>query len=458
MNFLSITSRSLLFVFVALFLYSCNEKEVIQPGGSFSPDTETVNEVRKVFAQTLARALEDAKLRLHIHERMRRAYETNYEMVYLAEKNQIVHSQKTLADILTSYADQEILDKYGDRFFYELTNLTPLISIAMPDGLPDANILAWNVDLIPQVAAVYDKSDVSFDIFREGTQVLSVLTTKENKDDDVNTPTLSVWDAESHYLVRADGTTYGGTHIDDHMPVIPSEAKYDNLLQAALNELQLYFVTFDQFYLVSHDALLAMYIDCLNGLGGGTNPPGGCTEPIERDCNTSDEVLFRFQINNQGVFDNIKNQTFENHFVFHADIARARRNNLDLPEAITLKYVSPVLRKHDILENCNFFGRNCSPKWVNANFRIGPDWDISSFSDAFGVDWAEVDNGQTTRSFSLRLGVKFKILGQEINLGDLTIGFTRVGSQIVSLGRQMVYYEDPVSLTNDTGSISFELE
>lgn len=72
------------------------------------------------------------------------------------------------------------------------------------------------------------------------------------------------------------------------------------------------------------------------------------------------------------------------------------------------------------------------------------------------VDWAEVDPGQTTVSFSIPLSVKFKVSGVEISTG-LTFGISRVGAAIVQLGNNITFYCDPIAMAHNTGSKEYRL-
>ncbi|MBX2928929.1 MAG: hypothetical protein KF852_13925 [Saprospiraceae bacterium] len=83
-------------------------------------DPRSVDEVRTIFAQTLSKALNNEPLRRYVHTRMQESHSTNYEFVYIAEKNKVVFDGKTFAEILTSYADESVLERYGDDFFQPL--------------------------------------------------------------------------------------------------------------------------------------------------------------------------------------------------------------------------------------------------------------------------------------------------------------------------------------------------
>ena len=80
---------------------------------TYSP--EKINEVRLAFAKTLSSAIREEALRKYIHTLMQKRFiNHDYEMVYITEKNKIVYDGKTFAQILTSFADSETLNKFGN--------------------------------------------------------------------------------------------------------------------------------------------------------------------------------------------------------------------------------------------------------------------------------------------------------------------------------------------------------
>ncbi len=407
---------------------------------------EEINDVRNAFAKTLSRAIYDAKLRKYVHERMRERLQTDYEMVYIAEKNKVIYDGKTLAQILTSYAEKEVLAKYGNDFFDKVTDMSPLLSITMPE-LEKWDAMKWDVNYVPKVAAVLENTannSKSFTIYGGSNSTTPTL----RNEDELQDPTLGVWDAESTYLVDEDGYTTEGIEINDFMPVVEGR-DCESIFQRAQDALNLYTVNGIPFYLTRHNVLIAQYEICLGGgnTGGGGNP---CTLPCERDCETLDETLVSFKINGWSVFTNIRNQLFETRYVFHGDIMNATRNTFGIVSPFTAKFVSPSLKKGDLL-NCSGV---CDGRWQNANFRIFRDWNLKEFGEPYKVDWAEVDNGTTTASLSFPMSVKFKVDAVEVNAG-ITPSISRVGSAIVSLGNSLVFYCDPTMMENNTGSVSF---
>lgn len=407
---------------------------------------EEINEVRIVFAKTLSRAIDDSKLRKYVHERMRERFQTDYEMVYIAEKNKVIYDGKTLAQILTSYAEKEVLTKYGNDFFDKVTDISPLLSITMPE-LEKWDAMKWDVSYVPKVAAVLEttaSNSKSFTVYGGSSNSTPTL----RNEDELEDPTLGVWDAESTYLIDVDGYTTTGVEIDDLMPMVEGR-DCEAIFQSAQNALNLYSVNGIPFYLTRHNTLIQQYEICL-GLGGGGGG-GTCTLPCERDCETLDETLTSFKINGWGVFTNIRNQSFETKYVFHGDIVNATRNTFGAISAYTGKYVSLSLKKGDLLD-CNGV---CEGKWQTPNYRIFRDWDLKEFGEPYRIDWAEVDNGVTTTSLSFPMSVKFKVPG----IGEVSTGITptisRTGAAIVPLGNAPVFYCDPINMVNNTGSVSF---
>ena len=116
-----------------LGLAACQkDKEFLQANLKIN-DPRSVDEVRTVFAQTLSKALTDEQLRRYIHARMQESYDTDYELVYIAEKSKVIYNDKTFADLLKSHADASVLERYGEDFFMTLTDVSPLLSIKMSE-------------------------------------------------------------------------------------------------------------------------------------------------------------------------------------------------------------------------------------------------------------------------------------------------------------------------------------
>lgn len=451
--------------FILLGVTACKKENIVEettiPFELKPRDSKSINEVRILFAQTLSKAMQDENLRRFIHEKMQQVYHSDYEMIYLAEKNTIVYDDKKFSEILKSYADPEILKNHGEDFFNTLTDISPLLAINMPD-LDAFNATTWNVNYVPDVAAVMEGTPSSFRLFSSrGDSGVNF----RNEGAELENPTLSVWDAETYYLLSADGMTYDGPHIGNYMPRIvgapegpggpgdPNGGECDYLLEQALNAMTAYEVTGQYFYLVEHNTLLEMYIDCLGLGGGGGGDPDPCTEPCERDCETLDETLVEFKINGWQVFTNIRNQLFENKYVFHGDVLAATRNSFGAVVPHAGKYVSPTLKKGDLLD-CS--PSPCQGKWKTANYRIWTDWKQDEFGSPYFVDWAEVDNGSTTFNLSFPFTAKFKLSDTvEISAG-VTVGFSRTGDKIVALGNAPVFYCDPILMANNTGSVTFK--
>lgn len=155
-----------IFALALLGLAGCQKDKIVVEEKQWKMnDPQSVNEVRVIFAQTLAKAMSNEPLRRYVHEKMLQAYNTDYEMVYIAEKNKVIYDGKTMADILKSYADPEVLEKHGENFFMKLTDISPLLSITMPD-LSRHNATTWNNSVVPQVAAVLEGASYSYRIFK----------------------------------------------------------------------------------------------------------------------------------------------------------------------------------------------------------------------------------------------------------------------------------------------------
>ena len=422
---------------------------------TYSP--EKINDVRLAFAKTLSSAIREEELRKYIHASMQKRLASNIEMVYIAEKNKIVFGGKTLAQILTEYADADILNKFGKDFFNNITDIVPLLTIAMPSTERwDAS--TWNTNYVPNVAAVLELSSSNkkdFTTFREGIEL-----TTELRSGDPNDPTLTVWNAEISYLIDMDGYTPTGNDIDNSMPSgppPPGGQGCEEIYQEAINMQNAYTVSGYTFFLVLHDQLIAAYNLCLGNIAtGGASGGGGCTKPCPRDCETLEETLVDFKINGWGVFTNIRRSWFEDYFVFHGDVLGIERNSLNgTVQGFAKKFVSTSYKKGGLL-NC---GNPCEGRFKLENYLIRPDWDLAEFGDRYKISWSEVDDGSTTQGFSIPLSAKFKIkipgVGEtEISQG-VTFSFQKTIGPVVELGSQDVFYCHEINRENNTGSITF---
>lgn len=281
----------------------------------------------------------------------------------------------------------------------------------------------------------------------------------DDDDPDFDGPVIGVWEAEGYYLVRMDGMTSWGKHIEDYMPGVEGAKSIClPILQAAISALNAYLLLGEEHYLIHHNALIELYINCLGLTGGGGGGEDPCTGPCERDCETKDETLVNFKINDKTVFDNINNQapSFESGFVFHADVIGISRNSLTGSVGpYTLKLVTRQYKRRDLLD-CGLL-RPCRSRWITVNYRIGLDWDQETFGSPYKIAWAEVDPGTSTQSHQQGLSAKFKVDDVEITATTTaTISYT--GSAIVLLGEQNVFYCDPIMRENNTGSITFRCD
>ncbi len=405
---------------------------------------------------------------------MQEAYSTNYELVYIAEKNKVIYDGKTFADILKSFADASILERYGEDFFIALTDVSPLLSITMSE-MSGIDINAWDVNQVIPIVPVLNEQNAKWLLFKNGQKQEQPLQFRNDYYDDdypeFDEPVIGIWESEGHYLVRMDGMTSFGISIENYMPGIEGQKSIClPTLQAELSALIPHtLLERNGYYLIHHNTLVELYNNCLGlvlleedggGGGGGTFTPP-CAAPCQRDCETLPEMLEHFKINGWGVFENIRNQIFENTYVFHGDVVDAVRNSFGQITPHILKYVSVGLSKSDLL-NC---GRGpCQGRWVSTNhggngfFLVwSTDWDLSNFGDPYYIDWAEVDNGSTTVSFGVGLNAKFKIGDNTEVGGTVNATISRVGSAIVQLGRQSVNYCEPIRKPIETGSVTFKV-
>ena len=460
--FTSILSKGLmaLAVIASIFVVGC-QKDVTLPNKTSvgksakykisSPDD--INNVRLAFAKTLSRAIEDPDLRKYVHAQMQKRFTSDYELIYIVEKNKVIYGGKTLAQILASYAEEEVFTTYGKDFFNKVTDTDPLLAITMPE-LEKWDPSKWDVNFIPNVAAVLEQSP-------NNTKQYTIFNRRNTggadfRNEEPDDPTLGVWDAEGAYLVDEDGFTPGGSDINGSMPSPPFTVDCDDIYLQAISALNAYDVGGGEYYLMQHNTLIGLYNDCINGSGpsgGGTGT--SCTQPCARDCETIDEELVDFKINGWGVFTNIRNQIFETKYVFHGDLVGVTRNTFGTQAQLPGKFVSTTQSKGSLL-NCSGV---CQGKFISTGsplFRIWRDWNLGELAEPYHISWAEVDPGETTVSLSFPLTAKFKVGPIEIGAG-ITPSISRKGNAIVPLGSQPVFYCDEIRRENNTGSLTFRV-
>jgi hypothetical protein len=377
-----------------------------------------------------------------MHEKMVYRLNSHYEMLFIAEKNNVIYDGLTLSQIIASYSEK------GEEFVDNISNIDPMLAISMPE-LEEWNASTWDSDLIPDVAAITE-GDKNAYLFGEGKEMF--------EQDVYSNPakhTLTVWSAEAVYLINGEGFNVKGSHIDDFMPSKPETCTSPYLEKCT--EKNKYMVNNQGYYLIGHDEMLSAYISCIessvpNGEGNGS-PEDPCDCP--RDCEKEDETLIEFKINGWGVFKNIKNQFGETKFVFHGDWVAGKYDvTTNISESITAKYVSPQQKKFDLLD-CSG-STPCRGRFIKSNYRLWTDWDKDKLGTPYAISWAEVDPGEQTVGISIPLAVTF---GKEKSPIKFSVGLApkieRKGSAIVELGDQRVFYCDPILKDNDTGSITF---
>lgn len=444
------------------FLISCQKEEsttqntkdeisaLVQQSTNQIGSTDEIREVRSVFAKALAKAMTNSDFRFYIHEKMEQRFSSDYELLFIAEQNTYIPALgQTLLQVLAANSDN--IHDYD--YFKNIPNIDPMLSISMPEA-DNWDVTTWDIGFLPKVAAVTE-GDTGCPIYDENAN-----TTQHPVSDDPSEHTIVVSSAETFYLINSNGFGVNGVHIDDNMPSKPSNCTpYVN----TLNSSNSYNVDGKVFHLVSHNALIAAYSAC--------PIPTTIDQPIvtssddcsicPRRCETEDELLVDFKINNWGVFKNIKNQFNETRFVFHGDWVSVRRDVFSGSTGPnTLKFVSLTQSKSSLL-NCS---GTCQGKFISANFRLWTDWKEDEIGSPYKIDWAEVDAGETTTSISIPIAAGFLIggntTGGTVTGGvttsvGVTVGVSRTGEKIVLLGNQNVFFCDPLLMPNNTGSITF---
>jgi hypothetical protein len=414
---------------------------------------QEINEARIYFAKTLSKAIVNTEFREYIHEKMKLRYTTDYEFVWIAEKDKKLKSGKKVSAILAEYADEKLTNKYGSNFFNDVITIDPLIAISFPER-ETINIENWNVNTIPDAAAIMDRGDISkgeFMIFdKTGNAKL------DSRNGEPTAATLIVWEAESYYLIDKRGITTKGIHIREHMPKAPSiltgRNDCDAILEQAYAAMDQYEMGGGSFYLTQHNQLLNQYNQCIGaGTGSGNNPPT-CTQPCQRDCIVNDEVMDWYKVNGWQGYQVFSGPFWETSYIFHckATFLNVLPNGQFSPVEAT--HVTTSWSKGDLL--------SCSPspcvgKTKSANgFRIMNDWVKNARSENINFQWVEVDNITIEPTF--KIAPKFKVLGVEISIFEF--GFKISNDPIVDLGSQNAFYCDQIEREYNTGPLTFKLK
>jgi hypothetical protein len=424
-----------------------------------------IYDIRKAFAKTLIIAMrEEPALRSFLKNKCIIADTSNYELVYLSLKDNAVTRGLTFSQILASHAPEDVLQAFGANFFNQLVNDVPLLTISFPD-MDNVHLSDWNTNTIPDVAAVSTINLKSFTLYSSENNSKNELTLNDGQieEDVISRPILAVYDAENHYLVNFEGFTFEGISINSYMPGMrgddPPSSIYDcwHFYLESQQAIASYIFTNEgirqQYYLAEHNKLIKKYMECLN-LFGVTFFTTDLENPCQRDHEIQDEHIVDFKINGWTTYTHIKNQAFEDKFVFHGDVLALTRNSMGVVSSYNVKYVSGTLKKEDLLD-CS--PHPCSGKWVNANYRFWTDWKKDSFGSPYLVKWAEVDGGSAAINMGQTITSSFTYEGATF-AETKTIGYSYKGDPIVDLGSAPVIYCDPIMMENSTGSLTFRVD
>lgn len=461
----------LIIIALGFIIVSCNkEKFSDKPNDLLSTrnsqiSNEQIYNIRKAFAKALLSAMrEEPALRTFIKNKCLLADRSDYELVYLSLKDNIVTRGLTFSQVLTTHAPQSLREAYGVNFFNQIVNDVPLLTISFPDLL-NISLNDWTENLVPDVAAVSTINLKSCTMYSPEDLLGFELSLSEGQieEDVIDRPVLVIYDAEKHYLVNNEGFTYDGVNIDSYMPrgggdetiydcwkyYLESQQSLTSYLLSRDGELQ-------QFYLAEHNELLEKYMDCLN-LFDVTEFTTDLDNPCQRDHEILDERLVSFKINNFGVLESIRNQVFEKEFKFHADIMALSRNSFGEIKPFNRQFVSPSYKRSELISYNGLLPNSLLPaKWITVNYRWYTDWKQHEIGSPIEIKWAEVDGGTSTTTLKLGLKSSFKVPGHSAPIeasGEVSYSYT--GSAIVELGNAPVFYCDPLLKENDTGSITF---
>ncbi len=470
---------------LALIVESCNKD-------NFSKNTDEqlsmrnskisqqqIYDMRKAFAKTLLLAMQDEPaLRTYIKSKCQVADTSQFELLYVSIKDNIVTRGLTFSQILKSHAPEDVIRNFGQDFFNSLVNDIPLLMISFPD-LYTIKLIDWTTNTVPDVAAVskINPKFCTFFTLENTTGIELELNDNQMEEDIIKRPVLAVYDAETHYLINDEGKTFDGVHIDSIMPRgggdPPPGSIHDcwHYYLESQQAIESYVLTQDgrlqQYYLVEHNKLLEKYMECLN-LFGVTQFTTDLDNPCQRDHEILDEHVVDFRINGLNVLKNIHNQWFERKYIFHGDVMALTRNSFGEVGTFNYKLVTEAYSRFDLLD-CPTqvlglgvwqqypFITLCNGTWKTINYRWYTDWKQDQIGSPFQVKWAEVDGGSSTISFKLGLNAKFKD-GDNETTGFGEVGYSYTGSQIVELGNAPVFYCDPLMMENNTTSVTFRCD
>jgi len=437
---------------------------------------EQIYDIRKAFAKTLIIAMHDEPaLRSFIKTKCIIADTSDYELVYLSLKDNIVTRGLTFSQILANHAPKDVFRIFGRNFFNQLVNDVPLLTISFPN-MDNVHLSDWTTSTVPDVAAVSTVNLKSFTLFSANNSSGNELTLSDGQmeDDLISRPVLFLFDAENHYLINYEGKTFDGIDVDSIMPrgggdppssihecwhyYLESQQAIESYILTQEGRLQ-------QYYLAEHNKLIQKYMECLN-LFDVTVFTTDLENPCQRDHEIQDELLVDFKLSNKNVYEAIKNQAGEKKFIFHADIILVFRSPDGTITTKTEKMITGTYKFYDLLGNCtlsllqNSISGECIPIYVTQNYRIWTDWKKDNLGSPYNVVWAEVDNTTVTNYVKMPFSVSFKVkdpltgIEETINAG-IEAGYSQVGTNTVDLGSQNVFYCDPIMKENGTGSIVF---
>ena len=465
-----------------MIAYSCQDDEYISESefdaqftyergfeGHKSTSVTNSDLVREAFGETLVEAMKNEPgLVEFLVNAIRKMQISDYEVLYLVEKDHMITPTKNFADIMTEYADPSVLTTFGNDFFRTNGKVDPLLSISIPD-LDVKNLTKWKGDRIPDVATIYDNDLSKFNLFgADGSSTLVQMNSGDRLENLLSRITLSIMNAEGYYLVKKDLSLYGSEDgsLLDFMPQLPlrggplgprGAGACEDIFREALLQFDIFEIDGDRYALMLHNQLIEEYLECIEDRdgGGGDGGSSNCDDYhlCERDCplEVADETLVDFKVNSFTVFDAIRNQPFETRYKFHADIAYGIVEGSNAFGS-TAQLVTKLYKKRDLLD-CG--PTPCEGRWKDVNYRIWRDWDLAELAEPYHVEWSEVDDSKVTVSVKIPFKVKFKlsdIITLETGI-EPSISFE--GEQTVRLGNQRVFYCDPILKENDTASVTF---
>lgn len=480
--------KIIFFLFLSIFISSCNDDEAFEISSEDKIDLTTQKatrnleysnlgsrysktEVRRIFSKTLALTINtNPEVKEILVNSARTKFNGDYESLYLMVKDTRTRFGK-LSDLLLQSYRANFSEPISEDFFSnEVSKADPYLTIYIderyftnPELLSDSN----------PITIAFESAEINNDEveYYEGYDSRGnfVKITKYSESEIL----IGIKENERIILIdKRELKTINGNSLASILGGEPC----DDLLEAVIGFFTEAIITGNDYLLAQATELNELYqciclndcettVDtdgdgipddedgCPNEAGPASNNgcPEGCIAPPGCDRTNRDDKdeVFKFKFKDCTAFRST-NTLFEGAREMRASITYANYNNLtgDVTTQTILKEGS---FSKSSLRGTNWIGRCNSTKWVTVNWETYT-WDYCTKGDMAYVYWYEEDNPDTTAS--LTLGFTFTAGPIEIPV-SFTIPFA---NQDDPLGGSVIEYCDNADGSGylyHTGSIDF---